>query len=358
MIGLAAALSAGLVTAYDLPEARDAAAPGKTYYDRVLPSDPIEAPKATTVALVVPEHHGLGEAGRQGRSAPRCGSELREPDLAEHLSGVPRVGERHTGPEARPHDHDREARRREQLDTRARAGSKPRDPLSQPAGPVSGPSSAASGRRNRPFRSNKPMNRGTVMRRLATAAFVATAALASSAGSANAFFHLLFQPQEQQQQYYRNEPSPHVQISPIPREIVSFSGYSAGHDRDLDRRAPALLRARQRQRGPLRRRGRPPGVRVGRDEDHHAQGRVAGLDASAPDAEAPAGPPAPHEGRHRQPARRPRDVSRRLAVPHPRLERAGHDRPSGVLGLHPDDECGRGRPLQPRRVGTRVVVLR
>ncbi len=68
------------------------------------------------------------------------------------------------------------------------------------------------------------------MRRLATAAFVATAALASSAGSANAFFHLLFQPQEQQQQqqYYRNEPSPHVQISPIPREIVSFSGYSAG----------------------------------------------------------------------------------------------------------------------------------
>jgi lipoprotein-anchoring transpeptidase ErfK/SrfK len=65
------------------------------------------------------------------------------------------------------------------------------------------------------------------MRRLATAAVVAAAALASSAGSANAFFHLLFQ-QQPHQQYYQNEPSPHVQISPVPREIVAFSGYSPG----------------------------------------------------------------------------------------------------------------------------------
>jgi lipoprotein-anchoring transpeptidase ErfK/SrfK len=67
------------------------------------------------------------------------------------------------------------------------------------------------------------------MRHLATAAFVAAAALASSTGSANAFFHLLFQQDAQpQHQYYRNDPSSHVRISPIPREIVAFSGYAPG----------------------------------------------------------------------------------------------------------------------------------
>ena len=68
------------------------------------------------------------------------------------------------------------------------------------------------------------------MRRLVTAAFLAGAALASTAGSANAFFHLLFQPENpnQQQQYYRNDPQSHVQVSPIPREIVAFSGYAPG----------------------------------------------------------------------------------------------------------------------------------
>jgi len=68
------------------------------------------------------------------------------------------------------------------------------------------------------------------MRRFATAAIIAGAALASSAGSANAFFHLLFQSEQQTQaqQYYRNDPSSNVQISPIPREVVAFSGYSAG----------------------------------------------------------------------------------------------------------------------------------
>ena len=68
------------------------------------------------------------------------------------------------------------------------------------------------------------------MRRLATAAFLAGAALASTAGSANAFFHLLFQPENpnQQQQYYRNDPQSHVQVSPVPREIVAFSGYAPG----------------------------------------------------------------------------------------------------------------------------------
>ena len=68
------------------------------------------------------------------------------------------------------------------------------------------------------------------MRRFATAAIIAGAALASSAGSANAFFHLLFQSEQQTQaqQYYRNDPSSNVQISPVPREVVAFSGYSPG----------------------------------------------------------------------------------------------------------------------------------
>ena len=79
MIGLAAALSAGAVTAYDLPEARDAAAPGKTYYDRVLPSDPIDAPKATMVALVVPEHTGSvkqeGKGNQLRGTDPSCATQ-------------------------------------------------------------------------------------------------------------------------------------------------------------------------------------------------------------------------------------------------------------------------------------------
>ena len=79
VIGLAAALSAGAVTAYDMPAARDAAAPGKTYYDRVLPSDPIEGPKATTVALVVPETTGSvrqeGKGDQLRNSDPSCASQ-------------------------------------------------------------------------------------------------------------------------------------------------------------------------------------------------------------------------------------------------------------------------------------------
>src|SRR3954453_9201197 len=68
------------------------------------------------------------------------------------------------------------------------------------------------------------------MRPFATAAIIAGAALASSAGSANAFFHLLFQSEQQTQaqQYYRNDPRSRVRITPVPREVVAFSGYSAG----------------------------------------------------------------------------------------------------------------------------------
>ena len=77
MIGLASALSAGVVTAYDLP--RQSAEPaGKTYYDRILPSDEIEAPKAV-VALSVPETTGSvqtaaqpGKGDQLKSQAPAC----------------------------------------------------------------------------------------------------------------------------------------------------------------------------------------------------------------------------------------------------------------------------------------------
>jgi lipoprotein-anchoring transpeptidase ErfK/SrfK len=67
------------------------------------------------------------------------------------------------------------------------------------------------------------------MRHILTAAAAATV-LSASASSAHAFFNLLFQPQPQSQtqQYYRSEPTSRVQISPIPRQIVSFKGYEPG----------------------------------------------------------------------------------------------------------------------------------
>jgi lipoprotein-anchoring transpeptidase ErfK/SrfK len=65
------------------------------------------------------------------------------------------------------------------------------------------------------------------MRRLATLAFAA-AAVTASASSANAFFNLLLEPQPGQQQFRRHDPGAEVQVSPIPREIVAFSGYAPG----------------------------------------------------------------------------------------------------------------------------------
>ena len=52
-------------------------------------------------------------------------------------------------------------------------------------------------------------------------------------------------------------------------------------------------------------------------------------------------------GRSRQSARRARALSRLDALSHPRLERALDDRHAGVVGLHPDAQRGRRRPLQP-----------
>lgn len=79
LIGVVAALSAGVVTAYDLPQARDAAAPvGKAFHDRILPSEPIAAPKATQVVLANPEHTGsVKQEGKADRlvGAAGCAAE-------------------------------------------------------------------------------------------------------------------------------------------------------------------------------------------------------------------------------------------------------------------------------------------
>src|SRR5215218_1433850 len=175
------------------------------------------------------------------------------------------------------------------------------------------------------------------MRRFATAAVIAGAALASSAGSANAFFHLLFQSEQQTQaqQYYRNDPSSNVQISPIPREVVAFSGYSAGTIvvSTSERRLYYVL-----GNGTAIRYG----IGVGRPGFTWAGTKTVARKAEWPDWTPPA------QMLKRRP-NLPRHVSRRHALPHPRLERAGHDRDGGLLRLHPDDQRRRDRPLQSRQ---------
>ena len=64
------------------------------------------------------------------------------------------------------------------------------------------------------------------MRRIAAVAFAA-ATLVASAGSANAFFNLLFE-QQPAGQLYQADPNAHLRLSPIPREIVAFQGYAPG----------------------------------------------------------------------------------------------------------------------------------
>ena len=62
------------------------------------------------------------------------------------------------------------------------------------------------------------------MRRFAAVAFAA-AALVTSAGSASAFFLFDAQPA---QPSYSADPNAHLQVAPIPREIVPFHGYAPG----------------------------------------------------------------------------------------------------------------------------------
>jgi len=58
-------------------------------------------------------------------------------------------------------------------------------------------------------------------------------------------------------------------------------------------------------------------------------------------------PAAPYGRRYRQPPRRTCHVSRLEPLSYSRLERAGLDRTGGVVGLHPLDQRGRDRSLQP-----------
>ncbi|MGY4244182.1 lipoprotein-anchoring transpeptidase ErfK/SrfK [Bradyrhizobium sp. USDA 4523] len=60
------------------------------------------------------------------------------------------------------------------------------------------------------------------------------------------------------------------------------------------------------------------------------------LDAAAGNAGAPSRSAAAHGRRPGKSARRPRDVSRLLALPHPRLQRALDDRHQRLVRLHPD----------------------
>ncbi|HEX8666246.1 MAG TPA: hypothetical protein VF744_19695 [Beijerinckiaceae bacterium] len=78
IIGLASALSAGVVTAYDLPRQSPEPA-GKTYYDRILPSDEVEVPK-TVVALSVPETTGSVQASAQPGKGDRLGDQPKVQD--------------------------------------------------------------------------------------------------------------------------------------------------------------------------------------------------------------------------------------------------------------------------------------
>ena len=85
--------------------------------------------------------------------------------------------------------------------------------------------------------------------------------------------------------------------------------------------------------------------------------RMAGLDAAAGDAAAPPRPAALHGRRPGQSARRARDVSRLLALPHPRLERAldhRHAVSSGCIRMRNEDVIDLYERV---KVGTKVVVI-
>ena len=150
-----------------------------------------------------------------------------------------------------------------------------------------------------------------------------------------------------------------AQAVPIPRQVVELRRpLRAGHDRDLDRASAGSTTCSATAR-------RSSTASASAARLRWSGTRTITMKREWPDWRPPAqmltAPPRPaalHGGRLRQPARRPRHVSRRLALPHPRLERAGDDRPGGVLRLHPHDQRGRVDLYSRVRVGTRVVVLR
>ena len=110
-------------------------------------------------------------------------------------------------------------------------------------------------------------------------------------------------------------------------------------------------------RDPLRHRRRPARLHLVGRASHLAEARMAGLDAAGRDAAAPAGSSALHA-----PAgptirlARARCISARRSIASTARTSPG---PSarGLVRLHPHAQRGRHRPLQPRRVGTKVVVI-
>ena len=144
--------------------------------------------------------------------------------------------------------------------------------------------------------------------------------------------------------------------SPIPREVVSFNGTeSAGHDHRPHQASGGSIWS-----CPTIRRCDTASASAVPASPGRASTRIANKrewpdwTPPAADAEAPSRPAAPYGRRHRQSARRARDVSRRHALSHPRLERARHDRPGGLLRLHPDDQRRRVDLYSRARVGARV----
>ena len=80
MIAITAAVSAAIVTAYDLPSVRANSETGtKTYYDRVLPSEPANGAKVILAVAAVPTQPSSAAAGGLGDSLrasdPNCAAQ-------------------------------------------------------------------------------------------------------------------------------------------------------------------------------------------------------------------------------------------------------------------------------------------
>ena len=181
------------------------------------------------------------------------------------------------------------------------------------------------------------------MRTLAPIA-LAAALMASTTGSAHAFFGFLFQPvsrlrlPDRARRQHPGGPS---------RARSSPSAAMPRHDRGLDRERRLYSCSRAAARSATASASAAPGSMVGR-QDRRPQGGVAGLDAAGRRCCA-AAPTCRATWRAAWTTRSaPARCISAAPLSHPRLERAGHDRAGGLVGLHPHDQRGRGRPLRPR----------
>ncbi len=152
-------------------------------------------------------------------------------------------------------------------------------------------------------------------------------------------------------------------------EIAAAASWSSCSGRQsFARRIRRLVLAR---RGALQRSILPPsGLRAGRrvrsaratrhvvrGQAGEPQGGMAGLDAAAGNAAAPPRFAAAYGGRTGKPARRARTLPWLIALPHPRHQRAEHDRPKRVVCcirmMNEDVTDLYGR----LGIGTKVVVM-